>query len=568
MHFSNLNIGVRLALGFATLILLLITTGLLGGTRLSLLNDHMNTVVHQTYPKTVYANEIIIHENIIIRATRNLLLMTNQDQIKAQQALLQPAFNIIAADMDKLEKSVASAKGRELFHAIQATRANYIKASDQILKLIENGQRDQALQLLFNGGTFDLQQKYLTALSELIKHQNQQMLNAADQVADQYTSARNLIAVLLVIAIATGIMIAMLITRSITRPLNHAVSIAETVASGDLTSSISANSKDETGKLLNALGTMNTRLQQIVSEVRVSSDTIATASSEIATGNLDLSARTEQQAGSLEETASAMEELTSTVKQNADNARQANQLASSASQVAVQGGEVVSQVVSTMNNINDSSRKIVDIISVIDGIAFQTNILALNAAVEAARAGEQGRGFAVVASEVRNLAQRSASAAREIKELINASVEEVEQGSKLVARAGVTMDEVVSSVRRVTDVMAEITAASQEQSDGIGQVNLAITQMDQTTQQNAALVEQAAAAAQSLQNQASRLTTSISVFKIADQQLPRTRPASVPRKATTMVAVQKHTTTAVAAPANKANPIESVKDYNSQWEQF
>jgi methyl-accepting chemotaxis protein len=256
----------------------------------------------------------------------------------------------------------------------------------------------------------------------------------------------------------------------------------------------------------------------IVGEVRQGTDTIATASGQIAAGNMDLSSRTEEQASSLEETAASMEELTSTVKQNADNARQANQLAVSASSVAVRGGSVVNQVVGTMGSINASSRKIVDIIGVIDGIAFQTNILALNAAVEAARAGEQGRGFAVVAAEVRNLAQRSAAAAKEIKTLIGDSVEKVEEGSKQVAEAGKTMDEIVDSVKRVTDIMAEIQAASQEQTQGIEQINQAITQMDQVTQQNAALVEEAAAAAQSLQEQASGLSQVVSVFKLGQEQ--------------------------------------------------
>jgi len=308
--------------------------------------------------------------------------------------------------------------------------------------------------------------------------------------------------------------LAWLLTISITRPLTQAVGIAETVAAGDLSSDIVAGGKDETGQLLTALKTMNDNLLNIVSQVRVGTDTISTASSEIASGNLDLSGRTEQQAGSLEETASAMEELTSTVKQNADNARQANQLAVSASEVAQQGGAVVSEVVDTMGSINESSRKIVDIISVIDGIAFQTNILALNAAVEAARAGEQGRGFAVVASEVRSLAQRSSAAAKEIKTLIDDSVSKVDVGSKLVQQAGETMNEVVASVKRVTDIVGEISSASQEQSAGINQVGQAITQMDESTQQNAALVEQAAAAAQSLQDQAGRLAQVVSVFKL------------------------------------------------------
>ena len=301
---------------------------------------------------------------------------------------------------------------------------------------------------------------------------------------------------------------------SITRPLGEAVKVAQAVAAGDLTQKIEVSSGVETGQLLAALKAMNESLVKIVSEVRSGTDSIATASKQIASGNADLSQRTEEQASSLEETASSMEELTSTVKQNAENAKQANQLALGASAVAVKGGEVVGQVVETMSSINESSNKIVDIIGVIDGIAFQTNILALNAAVEAARAGEQGRGFAVVASEVRNLAQRSAAAAKEIKALIGDSVDKVGAGTKLVDEAGKTMQEIVTSVKRVTDIMSEITAASQEQSSGIEQVNQAITQMDEVTQQNAALVEEAAAAAESLQEQAQNLEAAVAVFNV------------------------------------------------------
>ena len=312
---------------------------------------------------------------------------------------------------------------------------------------------------------------------------------------------------------AAGVL-ATLIARSVTIPLKNAVLIAQRVADGDLTAQFGVYSKNETGALMQALHHMNDSLMEIVSQVRIGTETMSTASEQIAAGNLDLSSRTEQQAASLEETASSMEELTSAVKQNADNARQANQLAVSASGVAARGGEVVAEVVQTMESIHGSAKKIADIIGVIDSIAFQTNILALNAAVEAARAGEQGRGFAVVASEVRTLAQRSAAAAKEIKTLIGDSVEKVDAGSKLVANAGATMQDIVGSVRQVTDIMAEIMAASQEQSTGIEQVNQAIGQMDQVTQQNAALVEEAAAAAESLKDQAAGLAETVAVFRL------------------------------------------------------
>src|SRR5471030_1791558 len=315
-----------------------------------------------------------------------------------------------------------------------------------------------------------------------------------------------------VIAAVAGM--GLILTRKLVTSLKEAVKIAQTVAAGDLTYNIVVTSKDETGQLLQALKEMNDSLAVIVGQVRTGTDTIATASGQIASGNLDLSSRTEQQASSLEETASSMEELTSTVKQNAANAQQANDLAESASDVALKGGAVVSQVIHTIGSIDESAKKIVDIIGIIDGIAFQTNILALNAAVEAARAGEQGRGFAVVASEVRNLAQRSAAAAKEIKGLISDSVEKVETGSAQVALAGATMAEVVGSVRRVTDIMGEISRAGEEQRAGIAQVHDAVAQMDQVTQQNAALVEQAAGAAEALQEQAAELAQVVHIFNL------------------------------------------------------
>ncbi|MEB0139411.1 MULTISPECIES: methyl-accepting chemotaxis protein [unclassified Undibacterium] len=319
-----------------------------------------------------------------------------------------------------------------------------------------------------------------------------------------------------ILALIVAALMGTWVTRSITAPIQIALSLAEAVAKGDLSVNIQVQGKDETGRLLQALKNMSDSLVNIVTEVRSGTESLATASTEIAQGNMDLSARTESQASSLEETASSMEELTSTVRQNADNARQANQLAQSSSELALKGGQVVAEVVNTMGAINTSSRKIVNIISVIDGIAFQTNILALNAAVEAARAGEQGRGFAVVATEVRNLAQRSAAAAREIKTLIDDSVEKVDVGSKLVNQAGSTMTEVVDSIKRLSDIMAEISAASIEQSAGIEQVNEAVIDMDDITQQNAALVEQAAAAAGAMQEQTRNLNQVVSVFKMAN----------------------------------------------------
>ncbi|KFI08635.1 methyl-accepting chemotaxis protein [Massilia sp. BSC265] len=375
----------------------------------------------------------------------------------------------------------------------------------------------------------------------------------------------------LVFGLLMAVVVGWVLVRAIVRPLERAVQIAGAVAAGDLTQQIDVSSNDETGRLLQALKDMNAALVQIVTRVRAGTDTIATASGEIAAGNLDLSTRTEQQAGSLEETASSMEELTSTVKQNADNARQANALAASAQQVAGKGGEVVEQVVRTMGAINNSATRIVDIITVIDGIAFQTNILALNAAVEAARAGEQGRGFAVVAGEVRNLAQRSAAAAKEIKALIDDSVEKVHHGSELVDRAGATMAEIVQSVGRVTDIMAEITAASQEQTAGIEQINSAVTQMDQVTQQNAALVEEASAAAQSLQQEAAELAQAVGIFRLAAQAAPTSPvrvPALVARPAKVKVPARSEAKAAAPAqPVRKAAKAQAA-EATEGWEEF
>jgi methyl-accepting chemotaxis protein len=414
-----------------------------------------------------------------------------------------------------------------------------------------------------------LNQQALTSLNKLVDLQRQASISVltGSEAAD-----RKLMILLIglgVAALAIGVTGAIMITTSITGPLSGALDVAQKVAAGELTCQVDVVGNDETSELQQALKDMTTSLSKTVGDVRAGTELISTASQEIASGNADLSARTESQASSLEETASSMEELTSTVKQNADNARQANQLAATASSVAVKGGSVVSQVVETMGSIKDSSRKIYDIIGVIDGIAFQTNILALNAAVEAARAGEQGRGFAVVATEVRNLAQRSANAAKEIKELIGDSVEKVEVGSKLVDEAGQTMGLIVTSIKQVADIMGEITAATQEQSNGIEEVNQAIGQMDEMTQQNAALVEEAAAAAESMQEQAELLAQAVSIFKLSHDQMVR-RSAPAPRPAPKPVAAPAPVP--APRPAVAAKPAAPKKLAASpaadEWEEF
>ncbi|AYR25360.1 methyl-accepting chemotaxis protein [Herbaspirillum rubrisubalbicans] len=430
--------------------------------------------------------------------------------------------------------------------------------------------------------------RFSKALDEFQKRAMKLNDTAANERQREYSMVVWLVVVGLIGAMFLVIGVHFMLRNIVLTPLNRAVHLLDLVANGDLTTKVEVQSSNEIGRLFAAIRSMQQALLTTVSRVRSSSDSIDTSAKEIAAGNMDLSSRTEQQASSLEETAASMEQLTGTVKQNADNALQANQLAHSASSTASKGGEVVAQVVDTMQAINASSRKIVDIISVIDGIAFQTNILALNAAVEAARAGEQGRGFAVVASEVRSLAQRSAAAAKEIKSLIDDSVDKVEAGSQLVEQAGATMSEVVTSVQRVTDIVGEIAEASREQSTGIEQVNRAITQMDEVTQQNAALVEQAAAAAQSLQAQATNLVGAVSIFKINAQQAasaPKPRAAPVASVApppaapapAPVAAVTAASAAAKAAPklppakpakAAPAAPASRLKDDAQDWEEF
>ncbi|MET3106378.1 methyl-accepting chemotaxis protein [Oxalobacteraceae bacterium GrIS 2.11] len=420
--------------------------------------------------------------------------------------------------------SDASKKQAEI---IGETRKSWLAVRDEVNALKAAGDEEGAKALVHS--KFEPKtDEFLQTTQRLVDMEAANII-ATQQQINSMIDQLYLLGGLLLLAVAIfAALTSWSVSRSISSRISAALLAAQRIGAGDLTHPLEPCGKDEIGQLVGALSDMQGNLVKIVSDVRLSTQTIASGSRDIAEGNADLSSRTEAQASSLEETAASMEELTSTVKQNAENAQHANQLAMSASAVAVKGGKVVSQVVETMASINQSSKKIVDIISVIDGIAFQTNILALNAAVEAARAGEQGRGFAVVATEVRSLAQRSAAAAKEIKGLIDSSVDNVDTGSRLVDEAGTTMTEVVGSIQRVTSMMAEITAASSEQSQGIGQVNVAITEMDNVTQQNAALVEQAAAAAQSMQDQASNLTEVVSVFKLNDaavQAGPGTRMA-------------------------------------------
>ena len=486
----------------------------------------IDTMAGQMYNHELLGLSYIKEANIALikvgRARSNFLLATTAEERATRQADIAKFLELNKSYLAKAEPLFVTQAAKELFARFAAVEAEYIATMQQALTLAAAeplAQRSAQLVELLNK-TRQHADELDGVLDKLSLQKEERAKAASEQASGVYQASRSFMIALVLGSMAAGLALGALITRGLTRQLGgepaYAVKIAGAIAEGDLTVDIRTASHDS-ASLLFAMKTMRDKLVGIVSQVRSGTDTINTASGEIAQGNLDLSSRTEEQASSLEETASSMEELTSAVRQNADNARQANALAGAASDVAGKGGAVVGQVVQTMESINASSRKIVDIISVIDSIAFQTNILALNAAVEAARAGEEGRGFAVVASEVRNLAQRSASAAKEIKTLIGDSVEQVEIGSQLVHDAGKTMDEVVASVRQVADIMQEITAASAEQSAGIEQVNQAVLQMDQVTQQNAALVEEAAAAAASLQDQAQTLTELVGVFRLHAQ---------------------------------------------------
>jgi methyl-accepting chemotaxis protein len=559
MSIANLKIGVRIGIGLSLALIFMIAMSAISIHNLGKLDVSTNDLATDKVPKVILSYEVIGSVNDIALALRNLMLTTDPEAVKKELAKVEARKTEITATLDKLQKLIADdvdTKSNEAFKAVREAREKYITEQTAFLKLsAEAGKRDEALTFLLTNVRNE-QLAYMNQLTALVKLQSEAVETANSDAHDAYLHTRNTMILLTVLATLLAGSIVFLVTRSITKPLNDAVGVARRVADGDLTQVI-VSSTDETGQLLQALKDMNDSLVRIVGEVRIGTDAIATASGEIATGNLDLSSRTESQASSLEKTASSMEELTSTVRQNADNARQANQLVVSASDFAVKGGEVVGQVVHTMGSIKESSRKIVDIIGVIDGIAFQTNILALNAAVEAARAGEQGRGFAVVAAEVRNLAQRSAGAAKEIKTLIGDSVDKVDAGGKLVDEAGATMNEIVNSVKHVADIMSEITAASQEQSSGIEQVNQAIAHMDEVTQQNAALVEQAAAAAKSMQDQAGNLSMVVSVFKMTQDPARITTPAAAQNKSSTPS--ESRASILAAAPVKKHAPIKKHK---------
>ncbi|MDZ7866486.1 methyl-accepting chemotaxis protein [Acidovorax sp.] len=524
MKISDARIGLKLGVGFFALVLLTALLGAVSLVQLSRIHHNAQQIASNLLPSVGYTGELRVLMNRMRRSEAGMITARSTAEVQA----FAEQMSARAKDLERVEAQyeplVGAGEERETFQAFRTRKAAYYKHQAHLVEVAKGVDfsssetmelSSDALSGLFAGESETAFVAAAETLGQLQKINSAQADKEQAEGQSVFQAARIWVLGTLAACVALAIVLGVSITRSVTRPAGQAVNAARAIAEGDLTAAMPAHGRDEMGQLLSALEDMRANLARVVTGVRGNAESVASASAQIASGNNDLSARTEQQASALEETAASMEELGSTVRQNADNARQANQLALNASTVAVQGGDVVAEVVETMKGINASSSKIADIISVIDGIAFQTNILALNAAVEAARAGEQGRGFAVVASEVRSLAGRSAEAAKEIKGLITASVERVEQGTLLVDKAGATMTEVVAAIRRVTDIMGEISAASSEQSAGVGQVGEAVTQMDQATQQNAALVEEMAAAASSLNSQAGELVNAVAVFRLA-----------------------------------------------------
>ena len=511
-HLRQLRIGTRLGTTFGA-IAVIVTIGLAASIwRID--NIAATAEALGTTESEKVALAIQWHDAVELNWVRTVAAVRDADpsHLPTWQSEMDATTEAISAIAKRIQPMTQTPAENDLRKAIDAAREKYREARGKLLKDKKAGANVTAL---LESDVKPKAEAYLAAFDAFTRHQQANVAAALARSRRDAAMGTWVTVGVGTLAVALSALLAFMLTRSIVVPIRGAVASARRIAEGDLTGRLPAPDRDEIGDLVSAVADMQTSLGEVVGNVRRNSERVASASSEIAHGNQDLSQRTEEQAAALEETASSMEQLSSTVRQNADNARQANQLALSASQVAIQGGEVVGQVVDTMKGIDDSSKRIAEIIGVIDSIAFQTNILALNAAVEAARAGEQGRGFAVVASEVRSLAGRSADAAKEIKALIDTSVERVGQGTALVDKAGATMTEVVSSIKRVTDIMGEISAASSEQSARVAQVDEAVGQMDRATQQNAALVEESAAAAESLKSQARQLVDAVAIFKLS-----------------------------------------------------
>ena len=568
---SNTRIATRLTLGFGVLMMFVVLVGAAGIAGMERLDRRINDIVVNNNAKLAFAQSL---SRAVVEQEKRLLGLMLASHAKQREDILT-AITFQRAQYADAKKGMAeiislstgSERETKIVAKIEKDESAAGPLVAKVIQLLGDDQTEAALKLL-DGDVQKSLKSWVDDIDELVSIEQRLNDTASTEAQRDHHWLRNFTFACIALALMFGGVVAVVITRGLVGPARAVVAAANRIAGGDLTHDLPTTRRDEMGRILAAMQAMQDSLRRVVDGVRRNADDVSTASAEIMHGNNDLSTRTEEQASALEETAASMEQLGSTVKQNADNARQAQQLAAAASTVAVKGGAVVGQVVDTMKGINDSSNKIAEIIGVIDGIAFQTNILALNAAVEAARAGEQGRGFAVVASEVRSLAGRSADAAKEIKGLIAASVERVGQGTALVDQAGITMTEVVSSIKRVTDIMGEISAASSEQSAGVAQVGEAVSQMDRATQQNAALVEESAAAAESLNTQARSLVEAVAVFKLpGEANDPPTTPGierRSPNRAKNVArpvfgkAAHRNEPTPAAAPSHAARPPEPI----------
>jgi methyl-accepting chemotaxis protein len=562
---KQLTVRQQLMVAFGAMTVLVLLVSLLGLRNLSAANDRFSGYVHGAAEREAMTTQVRVLANRRAIGVRDMVLASIDADRESAKLMAVKAHTDLKERLKTLKDVVvhaadATERDRAMVDKMDQIESKYGPIALAIVELAATGKREEAIAKM-NAECHPMLVALLAAATEYVEFSEQQAKHDVETAEAAYATQRAMMLAISAFAAIVAVALGWFITRRLVASLGaepaHLSDAAQRVAQGDL-GPVQGADAAPAGSVLASMGAMQQQLLGLITQVRTSADSIATASAQIAQGNNDLSGRTEEQASALEETAASMEELSSTVKQNADNARQANQLAQNASAVAVKGGEVVGQVVETMKGINDSSRKIADIIGVIDGIAFQTNILALNAAVEAARAGEQGRGFAVVAAEVRSLAGRSANAAKEIKGLIGASVERVEQGTALVDQAGATMTEVVGSIRRVTDIMGEISAASVEQSAGVSQVGEAVVQMDKATQQNAALVEESAAAAESMKMQAQQLVAAVAVFKVS-------QAAGVPALKVAPPAVERrgpNRATNVVRPAFGAKPaVQAAKDW-------
>ena len=497
--FKNMKIGMRLGLGFGLVLVLLSVIAFIGITRLSQMNEAMDKIVNDRYPKTVLANDILDNINVIARSMRNTLIMDKREQIEKELERIQEARKIINDRLEKLEAGIKSDKGKELMKAINDARGAYVVGQDQFLKFVADGKQEEAKVLLLTE-VRGKQLAYFKAVNELLAFQGDLMEKAGADAVETYNAARTLMIGLAIAAILLAAGIAFWVTRSIVQPINQAVNVANQLANGDLTAKIEVNSKDETGMLLGAMQNMVARLSQIITDVRSAADNLSSASEEVSATAQSLSQASSEQAASVEETSASVEQMSASINQNTENAKVTDGMASQAAKQAGEGGEAVGQTVSAMKSIAEK-------IGIIDTIAYQTNLLALNAAIEAARAGEHGKGFAVVAAEVRKLAERSQTAAQEIGEVAGNSVQMAEKAGKL-------LDEMVPSINKTSDLVQEITAASEEQSSGVAQINTAMTQLNQITQQNASSSEELAATAEEMSGQAEQLQQTMSFFKV------------------------------------------------------